>query len=71
MQKRFNGISINNYEITTQKENQFDYDKITKYETGKVYEAQMNKRQPFEEVMKQIQKDKVKITQLVGVNTII
>lgn len=68
-QKRFNGISINDYDITFEKIDEFDYDKNTKYKACKIYEAQFNKKQPFQEVMKQIEKDKVKITKLIGVNS--
>jgi len=67
--KRFNGICINDYEIYAENEDEFDYDKKTKYKAYEIYEAKINKRQPFEEIIKQIQKDKVTITQLVGVNT--
>lgn len=67
--KRFNGISINDYEIMVEKEDEFDYDKKTKYKATEIYEAQINKRQPFYELMKQIEKDKVKVTQLVGMNS--
>ncbi len=70
--KRFNGMAINNYEITfNQKPEDFDYDKNTKYRAYQIYEAQMNKKQPFKEIMKQIEKDKVKIIKLVGRNTIL
>lgn len=69
--KRFNGISINDYDIDFNQREEFDYDKNTKYKACEIYEAQMNKKQPFQEVMKQIEKDKVKITQLVGINTTI
>lgn len=69
--KRFNGIVINDYEIVVEKDDEFDYDKKTKYRACEIYEAQINKRQPFEEIMKQIQKDKVKITQLWGMKTTI
>lgn len=68
-QKRFNGISINDYDITFERTEEFDYDKNTKYKACKIYEAQFNKKQPFQEVMKQIEKDKVKITKLIGVNS--
>ncbi len=70
-QKRFNGISINDYDITFEKTEGFDYDKSTKYKACKIYEAQFNKKQPFQEIIKQMEKDKVKITKLVGINTII
>lgn len=66
--KRFNGICINNYDISFQNE-EFDYDKETKYKQSKIYEAQINKRQPFNEIIKQIEKDKVKITKLMGINS--
>lgn len=67
--KRFNGITINDYEVSVDKDEDFDYDKKTKYRACEIYEAQMNKRQPFEEIMKQIEKDKMKITQLIGMKT--
>lgn len=67
--KRFNGMTINDYEIEIEKAEEFDYDKNTKYKACQRYEAQLNKRQPFQEIMKQIEKDKVKIVQLVGINT--
>lgn len=66
--KRFNGICINNYDITFENE-EFDYDKETKYKTAQIYEAQINKRQPFKETIKQIERDKVKITKLMGINS--
>lgn len=59
--KRFNGININDYEISFQEE-EFDYDKKTKYKACEIYEAKITKRQPFQEIIKQIKKDKVKIT---------
>lgn len=67
--KRFNGISINDYEITYKNEDGFDYDKETKYKSYEIYEGQINKKQPFQEIMKQLEKDKVRITQLRGRNT--
>ncbi len=67
--KRFNGITINDYEIVVENEEEFDYDKKTKYKAHQIYEAKINKQQPFEQIMKQIKKDKVRITQLIGANT--
>lgn len=67
--KRFNGICINDYEITFKGQEDFDYDKSTKYKNYEIYEAQINKKQPFQEIIKQLKKDKVKVTQLVGRNT--
>jgi hypothetical protein len=69
--KRFNGISINDYEITYKNTDEFDYDKKEKYKVCKVYEANINKKQPFQEIIKQIEKDQVKIAKLIGVNTTI
>lgn len=69
--KRFNGISIHDYEIAFDAREEFDYDKDTKYKKCEIYEAQFNKKQPWKEVQKQIEKDKVKITQLTAVSTIL
>ena len=69
--KRFNGITINDYDITFEKNKEFDYDKDTKFKACKIYESQINKKQPIQEIMKQIEKDKVKITKLVGMNTML
>ncbi len=68
--KRFNGITINDYEIEVQNEESFDYDKKTKYRACQIYEAQMNKRQPFKEIMKQMEQDKVKIVKLITANSV-
>ena len=68
--KRFNGICINDYDITYENFDNYDKDKATKYKTCEMYEAHMNKRQPFYEIMKKIKKDKVKITKLVGKNDV-
>ena len=69
--KRFNGITINDYEIAFRNEEELDYDKKTKYRTCEIYEAQVNKKQPFQEIMKKIEKDQVKITKLFGINTVL
>ncbi len=69
--KRFNGISINDYEITFEGLEELDNDKRTKYKAYKIYEAGINKKQPFIEVIKKIEKDKVKITKLFGINNVI
>lgn len=69
--KRFNGICINDYDIEFQSMDVFEDEKNTPYKACELYEAQMNKRQPFSEIMKQLDKDKVKITKLVGRNTIL
>lgn len=64
--KRFNGSCINDYDISFAERDEFDYDKHTKYKACEIYEAQMNKKQPFQELMKQIEKDKVEISRLIG-----
>lgn len=69
--KRFNGININDYDITFEKEEILDYDKKEKYKAYKIYEAQINKKQPYTQIIKQLEKDKVTITKLIGINTII
>lgn len=67
--KRFNGICINDYEITFKSQEDFDYDKSTKYKKYEIYEAQINKKQPWEGIVKQLEKDKVKISKLIGINS--
>ena len=67
--KRFNGVNINDYEITFENTDGFDYDKETKYKKHEIYEGRINKKQPYQEIIKQLKKDKVKITQLRGKNT--
>ena len=67
--KRFNGITINDYEIAFRSEEELDYDKRIKYKICEIYEAEINKKQPFQEIMKKIEKDQVKIIKLFGINT--
>lgn len=66
--KRFNGICINDYDITFEGED-FDYDKAMKYKTSKIYESKINRKQSVNGIFKQIEKDKVKISKLIGINT--
>ena len=68
--KRFNGITINNYDITFKNFDYYDYDKMTKYKACEIYEASFNKKQPFYEIMKKINNDKVIIKELMGKNAI-
>ena len=68
--KRFNGITINNYDITYRNIDNYDYDKENKYKACEIYEAQVNKKQPFYEIMKKIKNDKVAITKLMGKNAV-
>ena len=69
--KRFNGMCINDYEIQVLNDEEFDYDKDTKYSKKEIYEANIYKKQPMENIMRKIERDKVKIIELFGENTTI
>lgn len=66
--KRFNGICINDYEIKFKKELDYDNDKINKYNNKYIYEAQIYKKQPINNIMRKIDKDKVEIAKLIANN---
>ena len=68
--KRFNGICINDYEIEFRDNLDLDYDysKLNKYRNKHVYEAQIYKKQPINNIMMKINKDKVKVTKLIANN---
>jgi len=68
--KRFNGLTINDYEIEFKKED-FDFEKQNKYYNKDVYEAKTFKKQPFKETISQIHKDNVRISELIGNNVTI
>ena len=57
--KKFNGLCVNNYDIFVGREDNFDYDKSSKYRACEVYEANCNKKQSFDSLIKQIEKDKI------------
>lgn len=63
-QKRFNGQIFNNYEITYENEENFDYDKEMKFSAKDIYESLLYKGQPLENILNKIKKDKVKILNL-------
>ena len=67
--KRFNGMNINNYQISFYNSEEFDYDKSNLYEQKDIYEAQIYQKQPFEYIERKIKREKVKIIQLVGNRT--
>ena len=69
--KRFNGISINDYEIKYQNIEEFYIDEGNRFYNKDIYEAQLYKKQPFENIIRKINRDKVEIKQLVAINTII
>lgn len=56
--KRFNGKIISNYDVNYINE---DLSKNDKFENKHIYEALFYKKQPFEDIMKKIEKDKVSI----------
>ena len=70
--KRFNGITINDYDITWENLNNYDYDYYDnkKYKCCEIYEAQLNKKQPFNDIMKKIKSDKIRVAKLVAKNTV-
>ncbi len=64
--KRFNGLNINDYEIDWKKDTLSE-----KFYKKEVYEAMQHKGQPIAETLKKIKRDKIKIKELIAVNTII
>lgn len=67
--KRFNGMCVNDYEIQVLNDEEFDYDKEIRYNKKDIYEASMYKRQPMENIMRKIKRDKVKIVNIFGENS--
>lgn len=64
--KRFNGLNISNYEIEyNENTEELDYDKFDKKD---IYESKLYNKLPFEEIMKKIKKDGLKIVQLKSSN---
>ena len=64
--KRFNGLNINGYEIDWKTNPHLD-----KFEAKDIYEAMQYKKQPIEEILKRIKRDKVIIQYLKGEKTVI
>lgn len=69
--KRFNGTNINDYKIEFNYLDEFDYDKNNLYDKKDIYEAQIYHKQPYQEIIKRIKKDKVKIVGLIGNKTVL
>lgn len=67
--KRFNGLNINDYEISFEKFDEFDYEKDKLYWKKDLYEASIYKKQPYQYIERKINKDKVKIVELIGKRT--
>ena len=59
--KRFDGIVVNDYDIKFRNLEEIDYEKNQKYKACQLYEANFNKKQPYNEIMKKIQKDRVEV----------
>lgn len=68
--KRFNGIVINNYEITSNLMNDsaIDFFDISKYNFKDIYESEIYNGISYKEFQGRIKKDNVKIKALYGVN---
>ena len=69
--KRFNGLNINDYEISFEKFDEFDYEKDKLYWKKDLYEASVYKKQPYQYIERKINKDKVKVVELIGKRTTI
>ena len=69
--KRFNGININDYEITKVSRDEFDFEKENKFYEKDIYEGNIYKNQPPKDILKTIEKDKVKISKLITKNSIL
>ena len=67
--KRFNGININDYEIKFGNIEEIDYEKFEKFYKKDIYEAKTYKKQPYEDIIRKIKRDKVEIAQLKSENT--
>ena len=67
--KRFNGLNINDYEISFENFDEFDYDKSKLYSQKDIYESLLYKKQPYEYIERKINRDKVKIVELIGKRT--
>ena len=64
--KRFNGLNISDYDIEfNEKLEELDYNK---YYNKDIYESRLYNKQPYEEIMKKIKKDGVKIIELKSSN---
>lgn len=69
--KRFNGININDYEVEFENLEEFYFNEKNKFYNRDIYEAQLYNKQPFENIMRKINRDKLEIKQLVAAKTIL
>ena len=66
--KRFNGIVIKDYQIVFNKLDGIE-ENLDLYDKKDIYQAKLYRREPYKSIMEQIEKDKVKISELLGSNT--
>ena len=67
--KRYNGININDYEISVKNLGDMECFRSDKYKMAEIYEAQIYKKQPYRDIIKKLKKDKVEISDLKGENS--
>lgn len=67
-QKRFNGINVNDYEISVGREEIIWRENIKKFRTKDLFEANLYIKDTFENITKKISKNKISITELYGIN---
>ena len=68
IKKRFNGITINDYDIDFKNKKELDFKLDNKFKKYEFYEALLNKKQPVIDIIRKVEKDGVIITKLIGVN---
>ena len=66
--KRFKGININNYEIKFERNEDFEGVDFNKYKLAELYSVKLNKKTPYKNIVEIINKDKVEIKMLQGLN---
>ena len=67
-EKRFNGINVNDYEIDVGREEMIWRENMQMFRTKDLLEAAIYMKDTFENITKKINKNKVSITELYGVN---
>lgn len=67
--KRFNGIVIKDYQIIISNDREMKQENMTSYDIKDVYQTRIHQKKPYKTIMQQIEKDKVKISELLGSNT--
>lgn len=69
--KRFQGININYYQIDYNKEILQNFSNIEQYDENILYESYIYRKDTYESIKKQLEKDNVKVINLIGNNGII